>query len=287
MFELCEGKKRNANNGKNEMLVNLTPKHFTPPTKKQIADSRKVMRSYGVNSLLSIGTDPKTEKSNESGKGYFTAIQYLAPASVSGYNTCPASSAGCRAACLHTAGNPIYFKGKNKARIARTRFFFEQRAHYFNVLYAEITSFVGKCATYGLKPAVRLNGTSDIIWENVAPWIFELFPMVQFYDYTKFAKRVQVGWVLPVNYDLTFSRSEANGDVVLQVLRDNPKARVAVVFGITRTKPLPTEWEGFTVANADADDLRFLDTARIAGLHAKGDARSDDSGFTVRTACGV
>ena len=39
-----------------------------------------------------------------------------------------------------------------------------------------------------LIPLVRLNGTSDIKWENVKynnQTIFELFHDIQFYDYTK------------------------------------------------------------------------------------------------------
>lgn len=268
------------------MLVQLQ-KPFTVPTRKQIADARKLAKQHGVGFLLSIGADPKTLKSNLSGKGYFTAIMYLAPANVSGYNTCAAASAGCRAACLHTAGNPVYFKNKNKARFARTRFYFEHRNEFFILLYAEIAAFEAKCAKLGLKPAIRLNGTSDIIWERAAGWIFETFPTIQFYDYSKIVKRFRPGWVMPVNYDLTLSRSETNEAEILDVLATNPTARVAVVFDTKRTKPLPTDWNGYAVGNADEDDLRFLDSARIAGLHAKGDARSDDSGFTVKTSCGV
>lgn len=259
--------------------------HFTIPTKKQIAASRKIMReTYGVQYLLSIDSDPKTIKSNESGLGIFTAIQYLAPAKMSGYQMCAFASKGCILGCLHSAGNPVYYKAKTKARIARTKFYIEARQDYLNVLYAEIQAFVAKCEKFDLKPAVRLNGTSDIVWERVTPWLFEAFPMVQFYDYTKGEKRMKSDWVLPANYDLTFSRSEDNEEAILRVLNENPKAKAAVVFNVKRTKPLPATWQGFEVGNADETDLRFLDTKRIAGLRAKGQARQDTSGFVVQIA---
>lgn len=257
-------------------------KPFTVPTRKQIAEARRIAKvEFGVNYLLSINSDPKTIKSNKSGKGYLTAIQYFAPAKESGFEVCAARSAGCTAACLHTAGNPAYFKNKSKARKNRTKLFFLDRTTYEILLYAELVKFVRKCEILGLKPAVRLNGTSDIVWERVCAWIFQEFPQVQFYDYTKIEKRMHSQWSMPENYDLTFSRSEDNQEAIERVLASNPLARVAVVFSTKRTGTLPTTYLGYTVGDADKDDLRFTDTSRIAGLRAKGDARTDDSGFVV------
>ena len=51
--------------------------------------------------LLSVG-NPKTLKGES--VGYLTFILHLAPASLSGYNTCPKATEGCKAACLNTAG---------------------------------------------------------------------------------------------------------------------------------------------------------------------------------------
>ena len=54
---------------------------------------------------------------------------------------------------------------------------------------------------------------------------------------------------------------------------------MAVVFDA-----VPTEWQGWTVINGDADDLRFLDPVGvIVGLKAKGPkAKKDTAGFVVR-----
>jgi hypothetical protein len=251
-------------------------------SKKEIAAARKVLRARGVNSLLSVGTNPKTAKSDASGKGYLTAILYGAPATLSGYNTCASATAACIAGCLHRAGNPVYMRGKEKARIARTRAFFEVRDAFFIVLWAELQAFRTKCRKYDLRPAVRLNGTTDIVWERVAPWIFTEFADVVFYDYTKHAKRMRKGWTMPANYLLTFSRSDENEQQVLEILAENASAKVAIVFSTKRGQKLPSEWNGYPVGDADTDDLRFLDLLPIAGLRAKGPAIKDVSGFVVR-----
>jgi len=256
---------------------------FSIPSGQQIREAKKLAKSVGINYLLSIDSDPKTAKSNRLGLGYFTAIQYLAPYNLSGFQVCSSASAGCASACLHTAGIPFIQEAKDKARIARTRFYVQHRKAYFHCLFAEVTAFEDKCASLGMKPAIRLNGTSDIVWERVAPWLFEVFDSVQFYCYTKHEKRMKKNWKLPANYHLTFSRSESNDNAVQRILIDNPSAKVAVVFSTKRTKPLPKTWNGKRVIDADKHDLRFLDKGgRIVGLRAKGDARKDESGFVVQ-----
>jgi len=256
---------------------------FTIPTRAEISAARKIARRYGVRSLLSdIGADPKTAKSNKLGK-YLTAIQYLAPADMSGTNLCSHASPGCISGCLFTAGNPIHLQGKTKARLARTRFYLEERSAYKIVLYAEILNHVKRCAKLELKPAVRLNGTSDIVWERIFPELFRIFSDVQWYDYTKIPKRMMRGWERPKNYFLAFSRSETNQADCETILQDNPRSKIAVVFSPYRTQPLPKTYKGCKVINGDAHDLIFQHKgARVIGLRAKGEARTDTSGFVVQ-----
>jgi hypothetical protein len=64
----------------------------------QFNDAVKGSRGF---QLLTVG-NPKTAKGE--GRGYFTFILHLAPASLSGWNVCPMATAGCKAACLNTAG---------------------------------------------------------------------------------------------------------------------------------------------------------------------------------------
>lgn len=233
--------------------------------------------------LLTTG-NPKTAKGE--GHGYLTAILHLAPANLAGVgNVCPWASKGCTASCLNTAGRGgIIPRGETtnaiqEARKRKTRAFFGDRAAFLEQLDREIQNHARNAARHGLRAAVRLNGTSDLRWEKLAPWLFEYNPDVQFYDYTKGALRCTAAALaeLPANYHLTFSRSESNEDAALQKLATGG-ANVAVVFA----GRLPTEWRGFEVVNGDETDLRFLDPKGVVvGLLAKGRARRDTSGFVV------
>jgi hypothetical protein len=225
--------------------------------------------------LLSVGADAKTKKGVNS--GYLTGILYLAPAMESGFEVCPSRSAGCTAACLFTAGHGAYPKVK-EARIRKTQFLMKSRADFLSVLKSDIAILVAEANNKGLKPCVRLNGTSDLGWESMAKEIMEAFPDVQFYDYTKVLTRMlrYCDGKFPANYHLTFSRSESNWDDCIKVLAKG--GNVAAVF----SKDLPGVHIGYTVVDGDVNDLRFNDPRNvIVGLKAKGKARKDDSGFVI------
>ena len=127
----------------------------------------------------------------------------------------------------------------------------------------------------GLKPAVRLNGTSDIEFDTFQ--IFQSFPNVQFYDYTKVYKRAMkyIKGEYPKNYYITYSLNEDNRDLAFDYLTHG--GNVAIVF---KNKKLPKRYLGFKVINADKSDLRFKDPCNtIAGLYAKGRAKKDITVF--------
>jgi hypothetical protein len=216
----------------------------------------------------------KMAKSAKSGK-YLPYILHLAPADVSGYNTCPKATAGCKAACLNTAGMGV-FSNVQQARINKTKYFFEQRTSFYAQLIKEIASAQRKADKLGKQLTVRLNGTSDLQWEvykmQDGKTIFELFPTVLFYDYTKIEKRNPQPYN---NYSLTFSAADGNDDDVRTAI--DKGMNVAVVF---RGDTLPQEWQGKQVIDGDTDDLRFLDPRGvIVGLRAKGKAKKDVTGF--------
>ena len=145
-------------------------------------------------------------------------------------------------------------------------------------LYGEVLKGITMAGRQGLEPAFRLNGTSDLSWEKyevpgTGKNIFECFPEVQFYDYTKVLGRKTAGIK---NYHLTFSRAESNE--MDARLAASSGMNVAVVF----KKDLPATYFGKKVINGDDTDLRFLDEANvIVGLKAKGKAKKDTSGFVV------
>jgi len=232
--------------------------------------------------LLSIG-NPKILKGMK--QGYMTYILHLAPADVSGYNTCPKATVGCKTACLNTAGRGGMFKkGETtnviqKARIRKTKLFFENRAEFMALLVKDIQLAIKQSAKKNLIPVFRLNGTSDLAWEKYDVIdnknIFEVFPNVQFYDYTKILGRKVRN--IP-NYNLTFSAADGNDADVLSAIKQN--YNVATVFGIKKSQPMPETYEGMPVFNGDDSDLRFLDPKGVVvGLYAKGKAKKDTSGF--------
>lgn len=236
------------------------------------------MNKYGFHKLLTMGHQtPKLKKSDNTEYGFKSAIQYLSPHKASGLiNACPQASVGCAAACLNTAGRGRY-DNVQRARYNRTKLFATDRKSYIILLTSEIQRFSDKCKKNGYVPAVRLNGTSDLKWEEIVPGLIHTFSEVQFYDYTKVFKRMMryLNGELPVNYHLTFSRSEVNDKQCKQVL--DAGGNVAVVFN-----KVPQEWNGHPVFNADEHDLRFLDPVGVAGLKAKGKAKKDTSGFVVQ-----
>jgi hypothetical protein len=232
--------------------------------------------------LLTVG-NPKVMKGME--QGYMTYILHLAPANLSGYETCPKRTAGCTAACLNTAGRGGMFKpgGTNtiqEARKRKTRMFYENRIEFFDQLIDDIFAAIRQSKKKGLIPVFRLNGTSDLSFEKYEVTadgknIFELFPEVQFYDYTKILGRKVKN--IP-NYHLTFSAADGNDADVLKAIAQG--YNVATVFGLKKTEPMPETYNGRPVFNGDESDLRFLDPKGvIVGLYAKGRAKKDTSGF--------
>ncbi len=231
-------------------------------------------------SLFTTG-NPKIMKGEK--KGYLSFVLHLAPANLSGKEVCPKRTSGCTAACLNTAGRGgIFKKGEStnviqQARIRRTKFFFENRREFLNQLTVDIIKAKTMAEKKGLIPVFRLNGTSDLSWEKYevanGKNIFQMFPEVQFYDYTKVLGRKTSH--IP-NYHLTFSNADGNINDVLAAKQAG--LNVAVVF----RKNLPETYLGRKVINGDETDLRFLDEKNvIVGLKAKGKAKKDVSGFVV------
>lgn len=232
--------------------------------------------SISTSKLLSTSST-KIQHSNGYGTQYYTAIMYLQPHDQSGKNLCAYASAGCAMACLVSAGRMPMQSALN-ARANRTQLFLNDKQAFKAQLFSEIADHVKTSERKGLKPAIRLNGTSDIAWELVFPDLFTTFNNVIFYDYTKYPinKRTRI----PANYDLTFSRSETNHEEVIKSLDGG--RRVAVVFDTKRGEELPEQYLGRPVVDGDLHDMRFLDASNvIVGLRAKGSGKNDQSNFVV------
>ena len=228
--------------------------------------------------LLSSGST-KIEKSNKLSDKYFSRIVYLAPDDLAdGKRTlCPyAKVAKCNEACLNTAGMGK-FSNVQQSRIRKSLMFLNEPQEFMRQLVEDVNKFLRECDRLGKKPALRLNGTSDIQWETIEvdghENIFAMFPQIQFYDYTKIPTR-KVGHI--PNYHLTWSYQEA--DSKYAALIKNVSNNIAVVF----REALPEVFKGFKVIDGDKHDMRFLDeTQVVVGLIEKGEAKKDTSGFVI------
>ena len=235
--------------------------------------------------LLGIDTNAKTIKGEK--YNIKTAILYLMPSDKSGQQLCPmAKIAGCEKACLFTAGRGA-MSSVMLSRLRKTLYFNQYRDQFMLQLQSELIRERAKAKRRGYKLIVRLNGTSDIRWENVNIGyayanIMQALPDIQFYDYTKIANRRNI----PANYDLTFSysgvseylpfvqKAVANGERIAVVFRNRAIVEQMLANGET--------FLGLTVVDGDNTDIRHLDPkGAIVALYAKGKARYDQSGFVV------
>jgi hypothetical protein len=248
---------------------------------------------YGEPSyLLTVDGNAKTNKSLAK-LNVLTAILHLSPADQSvpygGKNMCPWATAGCAAACLTSAGR-MKFDEAEIARLKRTLWFVRDRPSFIARLMCELRTFSRRASVRGQAFAARLNGTSDLPWERLAPEIFKCFPDVQFYDYTKGRERMwefldQSAWEhtpnrWPKNYHLTYSLSEREHDCVVAKSMLEAGGNVAAVFRSPDT--IPDEYLGFPTVPADEHDVTYRwPPGTWLALRAKGDALKDDTGFVL------
>lgn len=202
-----------------------------------------------------------------------TYCMYFAPANTSGYNVCSHSTIECRLGCLATSGRTgmEIIAGKNRiqnSRLKKTKLFYENPQYFLAWMIDEIKHYQKKAEKLGFEFSIRLNGTSDIDWNNVkinGQTIFEMFSETQFYDYTKSILKFNE---VPKNYHLTYSFTGRN---VVDSLRLLEKGfNVAVVFNVQKNQKLPEMFLGYEVIDGDKNDYRVNDNnGVIVGLRFK------------------
>lgn len=222
----------------------------------------QIKKTVGI-SYLGGCNSPKLVKSLE--RNVMTYGVYLIPGNLSGYQVCPNSDNCCKY-CLNGSGrNKIelltYKDGGpiQQSRIKKTKLFFENRPAFMRLLVHEINQARKKADAVGMTLAIRLNCTSDISPEEFildGKNILQLYPDIQFYDYTKVFNRTEL-LSRYKNYDLTFSFSGENWTDCEKVLKIGH--RVAVVF----EDILPETFRNYPVIDANGYDARFLDIGGI------------------------
>jgi hypothetical protein len=212
---------------------------------------------------------------------HYTYSLNLSPANTSGFNVCSHSTAECRLGCLATSGRSgiEIFSGKTiikDCRIKKTKLFFENKSYFMNWLIADLKFWQAKAKKDGFFISARLNTLSDINWQTIlfeGKNIFQLFPEIQFYDYTKnHLKFIDK----PSNYHLTFSYTGKNTEMCKKLLSQGHN--IAVVFKVKHESELPTQFLGYQVINGDLTDARFMDAKGcVVGLKWKriGDRKAE------------
>jgi hypothetical protein len=222
-------------------------------------------KQTGLSYLGGVSTSAKIMHSQLYSHQYTYAI-YLAPAKISGYNTCSHSTPECRMGCLNTSGRAgieIFSGATNiiNARIKKTRLFYEEPEFFMAWMFAEIRAYQRKAQKDGYFFSVRLNATSDIDWQNVkvnGKSVFEIFPDISFYDYTK---NVNKYIDHTNNYHLTYSYTGRNWKSCEVVLQHGHN--VAMIFNVKKESELPLYYKGYKVINGDLTDYRIDDAKGI------------------------
>lgn len=231
-------------------------------------------QATNLTGLSYIGSTTNSMKTDKGEKyGITTYMVYLAPHKLSGYNVCPYATKECINSCIHETGHVRLEKLSGhttieKCRIKKTHLFKINPNFFMTWVIAEIAASSILAAKKGNKFAVRLNGTSDIKYEDIkyeGKNIFEIFPHITFYDYTKVPNRKIDNYP---NYSLTFSYTGKNVASCLFALDQGQN--VAIVFNVKRGQSLPDFWRNYPVLDGDLYDYRPADQKQsIVGLRFK------------------
>jgi len=250
---------------------------------QEIKRLKKEANKIYPNQLLTPESgNKKLEKTSDLDTVYTVGL-FLAPSTSSGIDICPCSTPDCEQICLgKTAGNMRY-SNVQQSQKNKTKFMFNHPKEFIYKLAGEIVEYNEKAEAEGKLLAVRLNGTSDIPWETISQELFDLFPDVQFYDYTKIPQRTKKE--LPLNYHLTLSYTgpaRSNWKECRDYLERG--GNVAVTFALEKPKsqPLP-KWvidketgKRYKVEDGDKHDARYLnEPGTIIGLKLKGVSRNN------------
>ncbi len=255
--------------------------------------------SFGSFHWIRIGSVLSKDTSNvklaksaaKFGQTVVSYIVYFAPHSIIGVNVCAKATSGCIGGCLYSSNNGRYISTQ-LYRIARTLFWRHDRAGFVARVDREFTEAKAKEARKAKREnrksrtiACRLNGTSDVMCRRYLELI-DNHKDVRFYDYTAVIKRARYAADRP-NYDVTFSRKETpeNHQECDSALERG--VNVAAVFSTKLYQQVVADghYNGTPIVDGDAHDLRLPEMdgrGAIIALKAKGDARTDTSGFVIR-----
>ena len=232
--------------------------------------------------LLSNGEINHKLKKNKK-DGYLTYSLNFAHSDLSGFNVCPMAQrlgsgkpnkklSSCSSVCVGANGFASIHPSVLESRINKTLAFKLDTKNFMLKLVSEVENAIKLAKKKNLKPTFRLNTYSDILWEKVKSNdqflkmnIFEMFPNVTFYDYTKIHNRK-----VPKNYQLTFSHY-GDFDKTSDALKNGFNS--AIVFQELPIK-IKINNKIYSVIDGDKTDLRIDEkingSSVVVGLKFKG-----------------
>jgi len=284
LSQVTEGIEKAANAWKN-----ANPKERA----QRFSDAKDVLREqHNIGTLF--GANAKLEKTNIGDYGLLfkgkkvmsTGLGFASAQKIndqSRESTCP-KSAICEALCLGETsgqnelygGEGPYRSGPRLSQYLKTEAFVVNPEAFTTSMIRQIENFRNAAKKLGYYPAIRLNVTSDFPAKMYKP-VIEMFPDVQFYDYTKLETKP-----IAENHHLTYSSTgasqEVNGNIIYNKESNWDRAvdkilsagkNVAMAFTSRNDMPkfIKDERTGktFEVWNGDEYDARFLDPVREDG----------------------
>ena len=230
-----------------------------------------IVRTSGVHYLGDVGKGSAKVEHTAKNKDVLEFLLYLTPYQLHGHTMCP-NAETCKVCCLAKSGRNKFGEIESEtaidtARRIRTELWLYNRKAFMQMLCAEINRAKRKAERLGKRLIVRLNGTSDIPAQGFrvdGKCLPEIYPDVQFVEYTKVVRYIERNTYANLDYTLSFNgENAADCRKVLEM----GVARVAVVFA---GKELPKTFAGYEVVDGDLSDVR-CDEPRgvIVGLRYK------------------
>jgi len=213
--------------------------------------------------LKMLGSSVKTDKEIDGVKEQISVL-YLAPSTDSeyGFNACP-KAGKCTGSCLQWSGR-MAFHYEN--RVKKTRAFVAYTTRFIEELLRDIALKAYQSYLNGYGLWVRLNGTSDFMFEKYIKMdllVADLMGLNGFYDYTKFPLRSRQP---SKHYHLSFSVDEQKNS--LSYARQWLKAGYPAVIVLDKDD-YKIALNDSRIVNGDKNDARFYDNNSIVVLKAK------------------
>ena len=203
-----------------------------------------------------LTTNTKIDKSMELLEDYYATILQLLP----NKHLC-VNYKLCIKTCLAFKGMAKVYPSILKSRKAKSKYFLEDNEKFIKQVIKEIKLQIKRADKKSKKTVVRLNGFTDIDFSKYG--IFELFPNVQFYDYSADYKKVLNNKYKNLHYTFSYKGNNLNECRILLkkginiAVIDIPENQFINSYDVNHI-------------NGDKHDFRFLDqTNSIVWLSEK------------------